>query len=257
MGKTKTEIINNEVVVFTIQRPEVRNAIDYDVMEDLKKVIVEMKNNPSCKVLVITGKGEESFCSGGDLSVFHDLQTKEDAYNMLSKMGSLLHELLTLNRPTIALLNGIAIGGGCELATACDFRIARSGVKFGFIQGRLGITTGWGGGTMLLEKLSYDKACRLLYSAETYSAEFGKEIGFIDTILEEQNWKEEAHKWIEQIIHRSSSSVLSSYKEISIRKWAASKIKNQMLAEIEQCSRLWEGEEHHRAVNSFLERKQK
>ncbi len=257
MEKTKIEMTSSGIAVFTIKRPTVRNAIDYDVMEDLSNAINKVRNNASCKAFIITGSGDEAFCSGGDLSVFHGLNTKEEAYSMLSKMGNILFELMTLNRPTIALLNGIAIGGGCELATACDFRIARKGVKFGFVQGRLGITTGWGGGTMLLEKLGHDKACHLLYSAGTFSVEYGAENGFIQHVLQELDWVESGVRWTEQLFQNSSPSVLSSYKEISVRKWTSLHIKDRMLAEIEQCSRLWESDEHHQAVNTFLERKQK
>ncbi len=255
MDKTMVEMTQSGVVVFTINRRQVRNAIDYDVMVDLKRIIEEVRNNSLCKALVITGDGEEAFCSGGDLSVFQELHTKEDAYLMLSKMGGILYELLTLNCPTFALLNGDAFGGGCELATACDFRIAKSGVKFGFVQGKLGITTGWGGGTMLLEKIAYEKACHLLYSADTHSVEFGKEIGFIHSIIQEQNWREEAQKYIDQILHKTSPSVLRSYKEMFGRKWLTLEIKSRMLAEIKQCSILWETDEHHNAVESFLKRK--
>ncbi|MFZ3588035.1 enoyl-CoA hydratase/isomerase family protein [Bacillus sp. DJP31] len=257
MEKTRTEMRPDGIVVFTIQRPAVRNAIDFDVMENLKKVIQEVKENAACKALVITGNGEEAFCSGGDLSVFHGLHTKEEAYSMLSKMGHILYELLTLNRPTIALLNGAAVGGGCELATACDFRIARSGAKFGFVQGKLGITTGWGGGTMLLQKLTYDKACQLLYSAGTYTVEYGEQIGFIHNLIEDPNWKDAGIRWTGELVLNSSPAVLSSYKEIAVRKWIDLHMKDRMLIEIEQCSRLWESDEHHKAVETFLQKKHK
>lgn len=75
---------------------------------------------------------------------------------------------MTFPLPTFALINGIALGGGCEIATACDIRIARKGATLGFIQGQLSITTGWGGATLLYEKLSYEQAISFLYSAKKY-----------------------------------------------------------------------------------------
>ena len=78
---------------------------------------------------------------------------------MLSKMGGILYKIATFKKPTIAILNGSAIGGGCELATAFDFRLARSGVKLGFVQASLGITTGWGGASLLLEKIPHNQLC--------------------------------------------------------------------------------------------------
>jgi enoyl-CoA hydratase len=257
MSKTLIERTSSDLLIFTINRQDVRNAIDYDVMEGLKEAIKTVRSDPSIKGLLIRGSGDEAFCSGGDLSVFHELHTKEQAFSMLSKMGNILYDLLTLNRPTVAVLNGTAVGGGCELASACDFRLAKAGGKFGFVQGRLAITTGWGGGTILLEKLPFDKASYLLYSAQIFQVEMGEEQGFIHKVLDQKNWEEEGIKWAETLIQNSSSNVLSSYKEMAINKWILTNVKERMLKEIKQCSVLWEGEEHHLAVNSFLQRKSK
>jgi enoyl-CoA hydratase len=257
MSKTLVERTTTNLLIFTINRKDIRNAIDYEVMQGLKEAIEMVKKDLSIKALLITGSGNDAFCSGGDLSVFHELHTKDEAYTMLSKMGHILYDLMTLNRPTVAILNGTAIGGGCELATACDFRLAVGGSKFGFVQGRLGITTGWGAGTILLEKMPFDKASYLLYSAQTFAAEMGEEQGFIHKVLSGPNWKDEAIQWIEKLLQNSSSSVLSSYKEIAINKWVLSNVKGRMLQEVTQCSVLWESEEHHEAVKSFLKRKDK
>src|SRR5690606_14490185 len=97
-------------------RPEKWNAIDYDVMDGLAQVIKEVEANDDDRVFVITGAGQKAFCSGGDLSVFQHLKTEKEAHQMLSRMGMILHSLATLSKPTVALLNGLAIGGGCELA---------------------------------------------------------------------------------------------------------------------------------------------
>lgn len=174
-GEKKMEVAivehdSDGVVWFTIHRPEKRNAIDFEVMDKLEETIAMAEKNDNVKMLVITGTGDEAFCSGGDLSNFQHLQA-EAAKQMLEKMGKILYSLLTLPKPTVALINGTAIGGGCELATACDFRYAKGGSKIGFVQGKLGITTGWGGATMLLEKLPYTQALDILLRAERISAE--------------------------------------------------------------------------------------
>ena len=135
-------LIHNEdgIMTFTINREEKRNAINYAVMDGLKEVITYIKNHDDVRFLVVTGAGEKSFCSGGDLSEFHSLETEEEAFGMLNKMGQILYDLATLPVPTIALINGTAVGGGCEIATACDFRLIASHAKAGFIQGSLAIT---------------------------------------------------------------------------------------------------------------------
>ncbi|HHW38283.1 MAG TPA: enoyl-CoA hydratase/isomerase family protein [Bacillales bacterium] len=252
MGKVLVERTENGVVRLTINRMEKRNAIDFDVMDSFKRVIAEVANNKSDKVLVISGAGKKAFCSGGDLSVFHNLRTKEEAYQMLAKMGEILYSLVTLTKPTVALVNGAAIGGGCEIASACDFRVASENAQFGFVQGKLGITTGWGGASMLLEKLSYDKAMTLLMTANRFSAQEGKELGFINKIFSEQNLKREFEEWIQTYVEQSSG-VLAAYKQAAVKKWECANLRDRMFAEINQCSILWESDEHHQAVKSFLD----
>ncbi|KMJ58524.1 enoyl-CoA hydratase [Bacillus sp. LL01] len=248
-SKVHTYIDDNNFYWFTVNRPEKRNAIDYDVMNALKAALVEVRENTAIRGFIITGSGQQSFCSGGDLSVFHALHTKEDAYSMLSKMGDVLHNLMTLPVPTYALINGTAIGGGCEIASACDQRWAAPDAKLGFVQGKLGITTGWGGASMLMEKLPHAQAIQMLTSAKIFSSEEAMEFGFIQKIVpsfDSQSIQEEL---------TLSSAVLRSYKKSFISKWDQTSLKERMLAEIEQCSILWEQEEHHEAVNTFLESK--
>ena len=249
--KVHTYIDHNQIYRFTINRPEKRNAIDYDVMNELKTALKDVRENHSIRGFVITGSGENSFCSGGDLSVFHALHTKEDAYAMLSKMGKVLYDLMTLPVPTFAWINGTAIGGGCEIAAACDQRWSVPDAKLGFVQGKLGITTGWGGASMLMEKVTHANAIKMLSSAKIYTASEALELGFIQKVVP---------SFISEYIEEElsvSSSVLRSYKKSFISKWEQTALKERMIAEIEQCSFLWEQDEHHEAVSAFLERKKK
>ncbi|QFT88760.1 putative enoyl-CoA hydratase echA8 [Bacillus sp. THAF10] len=253
MGSSKVEqyIDENQLYWFKINRPDKRNAIDFDVMNELEHALTVVKEQSSVRAFVITGKGNQSFCSGGDLSIFHALYSKEEALGMLEKMGRILYSLMTLPVPTIAIINGTAIGGGCEIAAACDERWAFSSSKMGFVQGKLGITTGWGGASMLMEKLSHANALKMLISAKIYSASEAKELGFIQRIVLE----DELDEWKKVI--NVASPVIRSYKKAFIRKWEQSNLKERMLAEIEQCAILWESEEHHEAVKMFLEAKKR
>ncbi|MEH7222449.1 enoyl-CoA hydratase/isomerase family protein [Bacillus sp. JJ1566] len=239
------------IVWFTINRPEKWNAIDYDVMDGLLQTITEVEEKEDNRVLVITGAGQKSFCSGGDLSVFQKLQTVEEAYQMLSKMGMILYKLVTLSKPTIALLNGLAIGGGCELAAACDYRLASHGSRFGFVQGKQGITTGWGGATILLERVPIDKAYHLLMTGEITSADDGKALGFIQHVLSEENAIKDCKEFIanEFLI---STKVVKAYKKVVNRKWCATGLKERMLEEIKECSALWVTDEHLEAVQKIM-----
>jgi enoyl-CoA hydratase len=240
------------VVWFTIHRPEKRNAVNFEVMNKLEETITMVEKNDNVKMLVITGTGDEAFCSGGDLSQFQHLHT-EDAKQMLKKMGTILYSLLTLSKPTVALINGTAIGGGCELASACDFRYAKSGSKIGFIQGKLGITTGWGGATMLFEKLPYTQALDILLRAERISVEKMYEYGWVHAVLPGNHLREECRELLAPYLSQSVS-VLRAYKIAATEKWKSNEFRMRFFAEISRCAELWGSEEHKKAVQSFLQK---
>ncbi|MFC5557960.1 enoyl-CoA hydratase/isomerase family protein [Ureibacillus thermophilus] len=239
------------ILTFTIDREEKRNAVNDEVMDGLKKVIKHIKENKDVRFLVITGAGEKAFCSGGDLSEFHSLKTAEEAFGMLSKMGNILYELATLHVPTIALINGTAVGGGCEIATACDFRLVARHAKCGFIQGTLAITTGWGGGTYLFERgLRHDRALKMLIDAKPYDAQTLYDIGWAMRVFDGP--KEEALEAFIEDMKKVHPSVHHAYKEIELRKWRERNVYGRVMEEIRLCAKLWESEEHEKAVERFL-----
>jgi len=246
------KIDNNEgIITFTIDRIEKRNAVNDEVMEGLKKVITYIKEHEDVRFLVITGSGEKAFCSGGDLSEFHSLKTADQAFGMLSKMGNILYDLATLRVPTIALVNGTAVGGGCEIATACDFRLVASHAKCGFIQGTLSITSGWGGGTYLLERgLRHDQALKMLIDSQRYNAQRLYEIGWATSIFEGS--KEQALDEFIVDMRKIHPDVHQAYKEIEVRKWQERKMYERVMEEIRLCAKLWESDAHNEAVNRFL-----
>lgn len=239
-------------LLFTITRNETRNAINDEVMEGLAEAI-QLAADPEIKALVITGSGDRAFCSGGDLSVFHALHTREEAYAMLSKMSAILYSLLVLPKPTLGVINGAAVGGGCELLAACDFRIARKGVKAGFIQGKQAITTGWGGGTILAEKLPASTAMKILMEADLLPAEQLETAGFIDELYEDSPMDACEHFLAKLLM--VDLSVLQSYKQIWIKKWEKTMLRERIDDEVQTNACLWESDAHHLYVNNFLKKK--
>ncbi|MEK3855233.1 enoyl-CoA hydratase/isomerase family protein [Cytobacillus sp. FSL H8-0458] len=243
------EEYENGLLIFRINRPEKRNAINYEVMDGLETAI-HMAGKKSVKALAITGEGDQAFCSGGDLSSFHNLKTESKAFGMLSRMAALLKKLLFLRKPTIAILNGTAVGGGCELAAACDYRIAKAGIKAGFIQGTLAITTGWGGGSIIMEKMLPANAMRMLMEAKLYTEEELKELGFIHSVFQGDS-ADGCLSFLERML-RLESEVLEAYKDLLVNKWAKAGLEERIDQEVRCCSVLWEGEAHHAKVDSFL-----
>jgi enoyl-CoA hydratase len=238
------------ILQFIINRPEKRNAINYEVMNGLEKALKECEVNPSVKAFLITGCGENAFCSGGDLSKFHSLKTEKESYEMLSKMGSILLRLAFLPKPTLAFINGIAIGGGCEIAAACDLRIGKKGKVMGFAQGNLAITTGWGGGTLLHKRISSSKALTLLMTAELNDVETLFEMGFIDELVESTLEMNDIP--LLKAISTKTAGVLTAYKQQMLIGWDRKKLEERIENEIRECSKLWATDEHHEAVERFL-----
>ncbi len=235
------------VLTLSINRPEKRNAINFQLIREFEEAIELGIEDSNVKLIVVRGTGDRAFCSGGDLSEFHALHTEEDAFRMLSQMGDVLYKLATCPKPTIAYLNGHAVGGGCEIATACDIRIVKEGAKLGFVQGNQAITTGWGAGTLLVEKLPSAQALNLLYAASIIQAEKAKEVGFVSEIVQTE---EEFFAYLEQYMNKQLD-VLQAYKQMLIRKWETTNLKERMIEEIKTCSKLWEKEEHLEAVEQF------
>lgn len=244
-------LVGESILQLTINRPDKRNAISYEVMDELDAAVDWAKKDERVKILLIRGAGEQAFCSGGDLSEFHALETEEAAFGMLSKMGQVLYKLATFPKPTIAYINGTAIGGGCEIATACDIRIAKKGVKMGFVQGHQAITTGWGCGTILTEKLSPANAMALLWSAGIMLPEEAMKLGFISEVTED----DEQVLTILERYNDKQGEVLQAYKNMLVRKWEQTNLRERMMEEIKVCAKLWEKEEHLLAVKQFRERK--
>ncbi len=242
----------NGLLVWKINRPEKRNAINYEVMDGLELMLNEAERDSSIKAVAITGEGDRAFCSGGDVVQFHRLKTEKQAYAMLSRMGNLLYRLTVLPKPTVAVMNGLALGGGCELAAACDMRIAKAGTNAGFIQANLAITTGWGGASLLYEKLDPSRAIQILTEAQVLSVQELKSFGFINEIYEGDPLKA-LEKFMKDILSKEAG-VLKSYKESLIGKFYASNLKQQMEQEIRRCAVLWAKDEHHQVVSSFLKR---
>ncbi|MGB3261454.1 enoyl-CoA hydratase/isomerase family protein [Paenisporosarcina sp.] len=251
-----TFAINREenILRFTIKRPEIRNAINHEVIDGLEKLVSTVHNDSTIQFVVITGEGDEAFCSGGDLSIFHGLHTAHEAFPMLDRMASVLYNVATLPVPVIALVNGHAVGGGCEIATACDFRLVSSKAKAGFIQGSLAITSGWGGGTYLLEKLArQDIAMHMLCESKPYGADALLEKGWATQVYDGD--KEQALQSFLIEMTQVEASVHRAYKQMLIRKWIGQNLLGQIKEEVKNCSLLWEAEEHHKAVQKFLSRK--
>ncbi|MCA0969382.1 enoyl-CoA hydratase/isomerase family protein [Halobacillus litoralis] len=235
--------------VMTLNRPDKMNAINHEMINGLKSALEEIRAKEGVTFVVLTGAGDRAFCAGGDLKEFHGDLEAQEAYALLSPMKDVLYKLATLPIPTIALLNGQARGGGCELATACDFRYARQGTSFGFVQGNLGIAPGWGGGALLYERIKRDMAAHWLLTSEMLTADEVKEFGWLHKVCTEEEWQ--SGQLLTPLLNKTPAQT-KWFKRQLLSSLRLDELSVRMEEETAHTSVLWESEEHKEAVQKFL-----
>jgi 3-hydroxypropionyl-coenzyme A dehydratase len=168
--------------LFTINRPEVLNAIDVDVISELSSAIDTIAEDDNIRVVIITGKGERSFCAGADIRYVVNISAIE-AERYGSSVHAMLNKIENLEKPVIAAINGYALGGGCEIALACDIRIASSNAQIGQTEVKIGIPPGWGGTQRMLRILGPTKAKELIFTGEMIAADEALKMGLVNKVV--------------------------------------------------------------------------
>ncbi|HLB17882.1 MAG TPA: enoyl-CoA hydratase-related protein [Gaiellaceae bacterium] len=169
------------VAIVTIDRQEALNALDVATLTELRDCLLELAGDDSARVVIVTGAGEKAFVAGADIKYMSGLDVEQ-----AKEWGALGHEtgrlLETMPKPTIAAINGFALGGGCELAVACDLRCAASGAKLGQPEVNLGIIPGWGGTQRLARLCGLGVAKELIFTGRVVGAEEALRIGLVNAV---------------------------------------------------------------------------
>ena len=176
------ELQTDDIAIIKINRPEVLNALNKDVIAELYRAIDIVGVDDSIKVVIITGTGERSFCAGADIRYVVNINPVE-AERYATFVHTLLNKVENLEKPVIAAINGYALGGGCELALACDIRIASSNAKMGQPEVTIGIPPGWGGTQRLLRIVGPAKAKELVFTGKMITAEEAVQIGLVNKVV--------------------------------------------------------------------------
>jgi enoyl-CoA hydratase len=188
----------NEVGIFTINRPKALNALNIETLREIQVGIQEVKNHPEAKVLILTGSGEKAFVAGADILEMKDMNSIE-AVNF-SKLGHMTLKMIQdLDRPVIAAVNGFALGGGTEIALACDFIYASENAKFGLPEVTLGIFPGFGGTQRLPRLIGKGKAKELIFTGKMISAQEAYQLGIVNRVFPQASLLEETKKAASQI----------------------------------------------------------
>ena len=192
-----------------INRPEKLNAMNTDVARDLISIFEEIGRDTSIKVVILTGEGDRAFSAGADIEYMSKISADESVE--YAKLGQLVTSTVELVRqPTIAAINGFALGGGCELAMSCDIRIAADTAKMGQPEVTIGIPPGWGGTQRLMRIVGIAKAKELVYTGRMVKAEEAREMGLVNSIVPLADLMAEADKMAAQIAANSGMGVRMS-----------------------------------------------
>jgi enoyl-CoA hydratase len=172
----------DRVLYATLNRPEKHNALSLSLLADVRALFESQAGDDTLLAAVLTGTGDKTFAAGGDLRELAALRSEAEAEQMARDAKAALNAIRDFPVPVIAALNGNTFGGAAELAVACDFRIAAAHAKIGFVQGRLAVSTAWGGGPDLLQLLGRARGLRLMVTGEMVPADAALAMGLFDKV---------------------------------------------------------------------------
>jgi len=180
----------DRVGIIKINRPEVRNVLNWETWMELEDALRRLHAEQKLRVGMITGVGEEAFIAGADLNMLKD-RTPQDAIDASMKANEILLFLESMEEPMIAAINGWALGGGCEVALACDIRIASEKAQIGQTEVRVGIMPGYGGNVRLMRLIGPGRAKEMIYTGKIVNAQEAERIGLVNRVVPHEKLMEE------------------------------------------------------------------
>jgi enoyl-CoA hydratase len=182
----------DRIAIITLNRPGVLNALSQATVEELDAAIDELGADETVRAIIITGAGEKAFAAGADIKELHALQSATEAAEFIGRRHRFLFKLAKLPKPVIAALNGYALGGGCELAMACDIRIAAETARLGQPEINVGMIPGTGGTQRLLRLVGPGMAKYLIMTGDHISAQEALRIGLVEMVVPSEKLMDEA-----------------------------------------------------------------
>jgi enoyl-CoA hydratase len=197
------------VAVVTINRPDAMNALDVEHAQELRDALGDLGRAADVRVVVLTGAGDRAFIAGADIKYMQGLGVREGL--RWAELGQACGQLLeTMPKPTIAAINGYALGGGCELALACDIRLAASSAKLGQPEINLGILPGWGGSQRLARTTTLGYAKELIFTGRTVDAQEALEHGLVNAVHDAAELMAKTRELCEKLAAKSSVALAAA-----------------------------------------------
>ncbi|TAK37084.1 MAG: enoyl-CoA hydratase [Chloroflexota bacterium] len=194
------------IAYVTINRPHVMNALYYEANQELREIFNDFRNDSERWVAIITGAGDRAFCVGNDLKVTATLTAKGESITNRPPFGGITRDF-ECHKPIIAAVNGFALGGGCEIALACDIIVAAEHARFGLPEPRVGLLAGAGGLQRLTRKVPFNVAMGMILTGRQIDAEEAYRIGLVNEVVPRAELMREAERWASEILECAPISV--------------------------------------------------
>ncbi len=246
------EEIKPGIGLLTINREKVLNVLNLETVSELNKFINKQLPAEDIRILIITGSGNKAFVAGADISQMKEM-SKEQFHNYCIISHDNLNKLQSLKIPVIAAINGYALGGGCELAVACDLRIASENAKIGFPETKLGLFPCWGGSQRALRLLGIGKAKELIFTGDMIGAEHALNIGLVDKVVKHDVLMDEVICIAEKI--SSNSPLAIGYAKEMINRGQDMELPAVLELELKQGVECFDSYDRLEGMTAFLEKR--
>lgn len=251
MFQTLLTLFENGILTIVINRPDKLNALNKEVFSDLNKALDQIETDPAIKSVIITGSGPKAFVAGADISEFSGLN-KEQAKALAKRGQDTFARIENSSKPIVAAVNGFALGGGCELAMSCHFRVASENAKFGQPEVNLGLIPGYGGTQRLVQLIGKGKAMELLMSAHMIDAAEAKSLGLVNYVTTADTLLDHTKKILDIINSKAPLAVAGCIKAANA---VFDESKDGYALEIEEFGNTFATEDMKEGVAAFLEKR--
>jgi len=250
--KTITFNKSEGIATITLNRPKSLNALNSQLLRELGHVILNIESDDEIKVAIITGNGK-SFAAGADITEIEEITTPLDAHQFLKLVQDVHNKVEDMEKPVIAAVNGLALGGGCELALACDIRLAADTAVFGLPEIKIGVLPG-GGGTQRLSRLvGVGRAKELIYIGDPIDAQEAYRIGLVNKVFPAASLMEEEKKMALKLIQRPGAAL--KLAKLSINGGMNMALKPALTYEVRCQEILFSTEDQKEGMRAFIEKR--
>jgi len=246
------EVDENGIGTLTINKERAMNTLSLETIIELKQFTENELVNADLKVLIITGAGGKAFVAGADIAQMKEM-TKDEFEGYCNLGHSAFDSMQQAPFPVIAAVNGYALGGGCELAVACDMRIASENAKIGFPETKLGLFPCWGGSQRITRLMGIGRAKELIFTGAMISAQEALEIGLVDKVVAKEDLMNEANK-IAGLIAANSPLAVSFAKKV-INRGSEMQLPDALAYELQNGLECFDSEDRLEGMTAFMEKR--